>query len=424
MEIKRSDKMNNWSFGIDNDKLIGLVLEGKKTATSSLYNFDKIPVIEEESIIHFDNEKDACIVETVDYKIIKYNEMTEELAKLEGEGDLSLNYWKQVHLNFFKSVNPNFKEDDKIIFEIFKVTKNLVEERLKLGKSIASKNTDLLGNIVKVEEINSGFNNTLFNINDKYVIKVCTNKELENTFENEKDFYLSNKDNCFIPKLYKYDDSKVDCDYIYEVIEKIKGKTLYYYWYKMNEADREKTIEKLIDIIKKFHSVNGKEYDWKNKIKGEIKNRIIKCKKYFKIKDYNMILESIDKYDEYLSDNKFALIHNDLHFDNVIYNNGKLTIIDFNDSIQAPIDFEFRLLYMCQEQPWKWADIEMDPYQKPEDYKNIWNYIKKYYKELNEIKFLEQRMIIYRIWNDIGHLKKYHNVELTKGIVENSKKLI
>ena len=149
MEIKRSDKMNNWSFGIDNDKLIGLVLEGKKTATSSLYNFDKIPVIGEESIIHFDNEKDACIVETVDYKIIKYNEMTEELAKLEGEGDLSLNYWKQVHLNFFKSVNPNFKEDDEIIFEIFKVTKNLVEERLKLGKSIASKNTDLLGNIVK-----------------------------------------------------------------------------------------------------------------------------------------------------------------------------------------------------------------------------------------------------------------------------------
>lgn len=33
-------------------------------------------------------------------------------------------------------------------------------------------------------------------------------------------------------------------------------------------------------------------------------------------------------------------------------------------------------------------------------------------------------MIIYRIWNDTGHLKKYHNVELTKGIVENSKKLI
>ena len=34
-------------------------------------------------IIDFDNEKEACIVKTIDYKIIKFNEMTEELAKLE-----------------------------------------------------------------------------------------------------------------------------------------------------------------------------------------------------------------------------------------------------------------------------------------------------------------------------------------------------
>ena len=53
--------MNNWSFGIDNDKLIGLVLEGKKTATSSLYNFDKIPVIGEESIINFYNYSNTII---------------------------------------------------------------------------------------------------------------------------------------------------------------------------------------------------------------------------------------------------------------------------------------------------------------------------------------------------------------------------
>ncbi len=85
----------------------------------------------------------------------------------------------------------------------------------------------------------------------------------------KKDFYLSNKDNCFIPKLYKYDDSKVDCDYIYEVIEKIKGKTLYYYWYKMNEADREKTIEKLIDIIKNSIQLMEKNMTGKIKLKAK-----------------------------------------------------------------------------------------------------------------------------------------------------------
>ena len=61
--------MDNWSFALDNDNLIKLVLDGKKKATSSLFS-GKEPIIGEESIIHFDNEKDACIVKIVDYKIV------------------------------------------------------------------------------------------------------------------------------------------------------------------------------------------------------------------------------------------------------------------------------------------------------------------------------------------------------------------
>lgn len=64
--------MKKWSFGVDNDKLIELVLDGKKVATSCLYENNELPVIGEESIIQFDNEKDACIVRTVDYKITYY----------------------------------------------------------------------------------------------------------------------------------------------------------------------------------------------------------------------------------------------------------------------------------------------------------------------------------------------------------------
>ena len=51
--------MKNWSFGMDNDNLVNLVLAGKKIATTCLYNEENIPTIGEESIIHFDNEKDA-----------------------------------------------------------------------------------------------------------------------------------------------------------------------------------------------------------------------------------------------------------------------------------------------------------------------------------------------------------------------------
>ena len=415
--------MKSWSFGVDNDKLIELVLMGKKTATTSNYDENELPIIGEESIIHFDNEKEACVVKTIDYKIMKFKDMTEELASLEGEGDLSLDYWRKVHFDFFKSYNPDFNDDTLVVFEEFKVVRNLVNERLELGREIANKNLNFFKEIKSIKEINAGFNNTLFNINNKYVIKVCTNKDLEDKFKTEYNFYKANENNTNIPKLYKYDDSKKDVKYIYEIIEKLEGNTLYYFWYKMNENEREETIKKLMLIVKEFHSNKKESYDWLNKIKNDILNKINECKTLFSKEDYNMIINSINKYDNYLIDNRFALIHNDLHFDNIIYNNGVLKIIDFNDSIYAPIDFEFRQLYMCQEKPWKWANIEMDPYQKPDAYKNIWIYIKKYYEELNDIKYLEQRMIIYRIWNDADLLKRYHSKELINGIIDNSRKL-
>ena len=59
--------MNSWRFWINNDKLI---IEGKKTATSSLYKYDKVPVIDKETIIHYDDEKEACVVKPIDYKIM------------------------------------------------------------------------------------------------------------------------------------------------------------------------------------------------------------------------------------------------------------------------------------------------------------------------------------------------------------------
>ena len=119
------DYMKKWKFGIDNDKLIELVLSNKKRATSSLYIDDnKLPIIGEKSIICYDNDTFACIVKTIDYKIMKFSEMTEEFARLEGEGDLSLNYWKNVHYDFFKSIEPSFNDESKIIFEIFEIVKN------------------------------------------------------------------------------------------------------------------------------------------------------------------------------------------------------------------------------------------------------------------------------------------------------------
>ncbi len=149
-----------------------------------------------------------------------------------------------------------------------------------------------------------------------------------------------------------------------------------------------------------------------------------KTKKYFSTKEQETIEQSFAQYDKYLKDNKFALIHNDLHFDNIIKNDTGLYLIDFNDAMIAPIDYEFRLLFRCKNEPWKWANSEMDLFQKPEDYKNIDTYIKKYYKEFTDIKYIDERMIIYSILDDIRLLTRFNNNELKENVVNYTKKLL
>ena len=82
-----------------------------------------LPVIGEKSTICYDDGSEACTIKTIDYKVMKFSEMNKEYAKLEGEGDLSLDYWKDVHYNFFKGIDSSFNEDSKIVFEMFELDK-------------------------------------------------------------------------------------------------------------------------------------------------------------------------------------------------------------------------------------------------------------------------------------------------------------
>ena len=415
------NNLKPWQFDYDNDNQIKLVLLGKKTATTYLYDEQEMPTTDEEILV-FDNEKRACITKIKKVIVTEFKNIDENLSNLEEDDFVN---WKQTHINYFKSVNPNFDANTKVVFKIFEVKENLIEKRLELADKIAKFNQNIFGNISKIEEVNAGFNNSIFNINDKYIIKVCDNIEKEKLFDTEANFYNSNKKNNNIPLLYKFDKSQSVIPYIYEIIEKVNGKTVYYHWYKMNEQEREELIQKIVKILQKIHLKNYPEYNWSENIKNKILDSFNQTTDMFSEEEKNIILKSLDKYDEILSDNKFSLIHNDLHFDNILIDNNKnIKLIDFNDSIIAPFDFDLRLLYMSVKTPWKWANIEMNPYQKPEDYKHLFEYIKKYYKELNNVKHLDERMLVYRILDDFKLLPRFREKEAKDRILLNSKKLL
>lgn len=275
-------------------------------------------------------------------------------------------------------------------------------------KKIVKQNESLLGSNPQVSRINIGFTNTLYNVDDKFIIKICTDESNEEKFKKEINFYNSNKDNELIPKLYSSSIIKTDIPYMYEVLEKIDGVSLYDVWHTLQESEREETIKQLCDAMKRFHSNKGEPYDWVKRTSDLFIGLYQKAKKdsIFSPEELSRLDEAYSKFPELLKSDEFVLVHNDLHFDNVFYKDGRIKLIDFERSIYAPRDFELDILYRMIRKPWKFASEENEQYTKLSDYENIMDYIEKYYPELIHIDNLYKRLAIYDI---IYFLKQYIN---------------
>ena len=89
------------------DSLLALYLSGAKTAGSSLvrdYELagEELPGLGEHWIILDSSENPRCIVKTVRVEFFVFAEVPERVAIAEGEGDLSIAYWREAHEDFFK----------------------------------------------------------------------------------------------------------------------------------------------------------------------------------------------------------------------------------------------------------------------------------------------------------------------------------
>ena len=293
---------------------------------------------------------------------------------------------------------------------------------------IVEHNKKLFGDNLNVKKIDAGFTNTIYKVNDTFIIKICTDINNENKFKKEIDFYKENASNNLIPKLYYSNTEKSYVPYFYEILEKVEGVTLYNVWHTFSEEQREDIIRQLCAAMKQMHSNIGAKYDWSQYNKNKFNSLFeqAKNKGLLNEEEIEIINSAYSLFDKYLESDKFVLIHNDLHFDNILFNNGKIKIIDFERSMYAPKDFELHILYYMIRQPWKHANEECEKYTKVEDYKNIMGYIEKYYSEITNTPNLYKRLAIYDLIYEFSHFVKFpnHYDELKEAVMSAAKRII
>ena len=110
------------------EELSKLVYDGVKTATSSSYELyeptEYMPQVGDYNIILNGKNEPICITETLVTEVVSFKQISAEHAYHEGEGDRTLDYWRQVHEDFFtkeyQAAGKEFNEDIPVLCEVFK----------------------------------------------------------------------------------------------------------------------------------------------------------------------------------------------------------------------------------------------------------------------------------------------------------------
>ena len=129
----RHETYDAWAFGDGPemaDELGALVVSGRKTATcSALWELkaEDEPLARpgEKAVILDGADGPLCVIETTEVEVRRFDEVDRRFARDEGEGDRSLEHWREAHRRFFLRTLPQigraFAEEMPLVCERFKV---------------------------------------------------------------------------------------------------------------------------------------------------------------------------------------------------------------------------------------------------------------------------------------------------------------
>ena len=131
--ISKDTAYQAWFFGNTAEmalELASLVIEGKKTATGSLAAVNEIkpeeaPKLDGYSVVTDFHCEPMCVIQTVEIRHMPFDQVDAQFAADEGEGDQTLEYWRDVHWWYFTgeaaALGLDFDERSLVCCERFRL---------------------------------------------------------------------------------------------------------------------------------------------------------------------------------------------------------------------------------------------------------------------------------------------------------------
>jgi len=227
-----------------------------------------------------------------------------------------------------------------------------------------------------------------------------------------------------VPKVF---DSGIVDGKQYLLMEKVRGTNIVHGWMKFDMRQKENFIAQLAEELKKYHSLKFPQYSIPicsgksfSSLDAAFKDGALKGLIDFSqirmddlsIQQRKDLAYLKNFYDEHIStlkeENTAVLVHNDIHLENIFYENEQLTgIIDFDWASYAPKDYELRHMVETFRYPLYTVEERLEPlyenYQMIEEF----GFLKKYYPDLFKQNNLATRIRLFYLRKIIGRIEDY-----------------
>ena len=263
-------------------------------------------------------------------------------------------------------------------------------------------------NSQNIRALSGGQVNQVFQIDEEYVLRIGAREDAFQRLKQETELLQSLHNKIPVPEIRAF--GQLD-DLVYQIQRFLPGQKLISVWKDLPHNVQENLAAELAAYLKILHGMplsfsgyvnqNGQRYDaWVDLLTDQFKHILEEIKKI----NIRMAPGFIEMAENYFNENKHvledrapALLHGDLTMVNILVNEGKISaILDFEYSLQAPIDYELLVMEAFCLYPNDWAEEEHEIYCTA-DFASYIPLLKKHYPALFEMPHLRQRVNLYHL---------------------------
>lgn len=281
---------------------------------------------------------------------------------------------------------------------------------------------DLIGSVLRKNNLNpllpatrytGGQINFVYQVGDDFVLKI--ERDLDVTPHQESIVKLAVEAGAKVPKIL---DAGNIAGRRYLLMERLRGEKLSHSWHTFSEDQKESFINQICEQMKILHSIKFDNYSPQRP--REFDNFLEAIE--WQMRQINIDQETLDNttktnldlIKQFYQDHKEILdergtavfVHNDLHFENILFEREEITgIIDFDFSRQFPKDYELWHIVDFFFAPTYYVEKKLEPMWMNFQLGNELNCFKKYYPDLFNHPHLLTRLRLYFLDQMLGDLQ-------------------